>query len=215
MARKKSTKPSRKSASKNSHSKSVKRATLAVKRASRDTRKSAKQIARTSKTLASTVKKISKSLAKKQAQKADARELAQINRLLGEEYSSLSSARRALKRESKPVTERTFKAHQNRVVKRARKPPQEISLKYPHPPTYLVLRYQDIHKLRGTSHYEVIATSKFQRAYGDYELKGWNEARTQRDLSARGRFAQSLVDFGYRDEGAEYDVGETPKEEAA
>ena len=217
MARKKGTKARGKAASKKPQAKSLKRTTAKAKRASRETKKSAKQIARTAKTLKSAVKKLTKTFSKTQQQKAGARELAQINRLLGEEYQSLSSARRALKRESRPATPREIKADKNKVVKKRSKKPVQPPLKFPHPSTPRVRRFAKkrygIDLNVSTPNYQriydrVVSDPQFQASYGVME-----SLELRRNKKAHGPYARALEDFGYREDDADYDVGDTPKDE--
>lgn len=226
MARKNGKRAQRKTVPKSAHQSTSKkgkrlnthRATSKLKSSSKDIRKSSKQVARTAKTLSAAVKKVSKTFAKTQQKKADARELAQINRLLDGEYTNLSAARRALKKESTPVSERTFVRAKRKAARSAAKPAPLPSLKYPHPSTRLVVRYARKHDIPlhlGMPNYQatyegIIASPQFQASYEVMEKK-----ELQTDKSPRGRFAQALVDFDYRDDDADYDVGDTPGEEAA
>lgn len=61
------------------------------------------------KKLKSSAKKISRNLAKRQKRLNEEREKKQIERLLGEDFDTLSQARRALKKEARPVSKRKKK----------------------------------------------------------------------------------------------------------
>lgn len=70
---------------------------------------------------------------------ASAKELRKIERLLGEEFDTLAQARRALKRESKPVSERALKTAKAKAqVKRALAAPSKLPAKLPNKKNYTI-----------------------------------------------------------------------------